>query len=246
MPDDDWYRQQLWYTWTGATLITRNIATGTGTTGPIFTTTSPATADVGPIWNSWQQIAHNVYRTTNSQVTFGGLGTNRALTAEEREAREDRRRRVEEKRAREEAAQYRAQILLRSVLTDGQWAAFLATSAFTILGSDGVTYLIENGVSGNIIALDSSGEPVVRYCVHPELWDETHRAHLPTADVLVAQTLGLRTNAEEYLRKANVHWRRRPPRNTQNGAAVQGCVVDEIATMNQDTELLRDTTRFVA
>lgn len=203
------WSDQIWYTWAGNEFTTNTTAI---TTDPSFIVTGSTANSVNVIWNAWQQIGRSI--GIPAATVREGLGLRRVdplePTPAELAAREARRRRVSEARAREEAAQARARTLLRSVLTDVQWGLHSMGEPYHVLGSDGVTYLIEDGISGNIVALDSDGQAVTRYCVHPELWDEAHGAYLPTADVLVAQMLGLQTDAEAYLRKANVHWHRRP------------------------------------
>ena len=61
------------------------------------------------------------------------------------------------------------------------------------------------GRIGNVRLLDERGVWLASYCIHP-----TNEHELPVADIQLSQLLLLRSDEEEFLRVANLHWDRRP------------------------------------
>lgn len=96
-----------------------------------------------------------------------------------------------------EAAQHRAENLLRSVLNAEQRAELEQHGHFHVRtqGTNRV-YRIERGFQGNV-KLMVEGRAIRRYCIHAD-------SRLPYADQMAAQKLMLETNEHEFLRIANM------------------------------------------
>lgn len=138
------------------------------------------------------------------------LNTDYQETEEERAGRERRQaerdadwqRRQEEQERERDAVRARAQELLRSLLSDEQWASYQGNGWFEVRGSKGGRWRIRNrGQSGNVDLMPEIGEERdATYCAHPP-------GGLPDADAHAAQMLALVTDEEAFARVANVHYR---------------------------------------
>lgn len=121
-----------------------------------------------------------------------------ATLARQRE-REARRFAAEEKRKAEIAeARQRGMALLLEWMSEKQREQFEKHKTFLVVGQSGKIYEIREGTSGNVIELDENGNPVARYCAHPD-----NTVELPREDVWLAQKLALEHNEEAFLKVAN-------------------------------------------
>ena len=108
----------------------------------------------------------------------------------------DREARAAQDRADREAAQTRATALLRSLLTPRQWRQYAETHTILVRGSDKRYYRIEHERVSNVIELDRAGKEVASWCAAPG-------GNLPIEDVMAAQLLWLRSDAEGFRAVAN-------------------------------------------
>jgi hypothetical protein len=176
----------------GSTWVGWNQAYASGTMG-FNTTTATAYISNGATWVSWNTP---VQETEDQQRER----EERQRAEAERFAREDA-----ERRAVREAANARALELLRSMVSEQQWADYQAKGWFEVRGSRGRRWRIrKSGQSGNVDLMPEAGDVrEASFCAHPGDW-------LPNADAHLAQMLALVTDEEEFVRVANVHHGRRP------------------------------------
>lgn len=198
-----------WIAWNGttcSTTATTNNLTwqswNTSTTGNValYNTTTSTISWVQPNWTSW----NTSYEETAEQKAARERARAERLAAEERRCEEQQ----EAARLRLEA-EARAKGLLRSLLSDEQWASYTGRGWFEVTGSSGRRWRIrDRGQSGNVDLMPEIGdERDATLCAHPP-------GCLPAADAHVAQMLALVTDDEAFERVANVHWRnpaRQPP-----------------------------------
>lgn len=199
---------QMWVSWnngytasstTGSTLILGDQAwgawnvvySGTAGNGYAFSSTTGSTIGGTVTWSTW----NSAYQETEDE-RLEREERQRQMAAE-RQARWDA-----EEKARLEA-NARALGLLRSLLSDEQWASYQEKGCFEVRGSSGRRWRIrDRGQSGNVDLMPEIGEErAATYCAHPP-------GGLPTADAHAAQMLALVTDDEAFLRTANLHWRR--------------------------------------
>lgn len=83
--------------------------------------------------------------------------------------------------------------MLHRLLTREQRWSLRATNSFVVIGQDGRTYEVREGMPVQLI---EAGQPKTSYCIHPI-------TRLPPHDVMVAQKLLLETNIEHFLATAN-------------------------------------------
>lgn len=112
----------------------------------------------------------------------------------------------ETRRVARETAHVVAEELLTSMLTEDQRQSWRLNGYFEVIGSHGTLYRLHRGIAGNVEWLTPDGESGGRLCAHPTM----RESWLPTADVLLAQLLALRTDEREWLALANVHAGRAP------------------------------------
>jgi len=90
-------------------------------------------------------------------------------------------------------AEHRAEILLRSMLTDEQVEQLDRMSAF-VVETETKKYLVRH--RRRVQELDADGNPIAAYCIHP-------RKYVPGHDTMLAQKLLLEADEAEFLRIAN-------------------------------------------
>jgi hypothetical protein len=198
----NWSPGQAWFAWcsTTGTTVTMN----------------------DPTWTAWNcnvtstsgSLAYN-YATNTSYVSTGTAWVTwnaaQQESEDQRAQREERERQVqagwqaryEEQQREQERTSARALELLRSLLSDGQWASYQERGWFEVTGASGRRWRVRNrGQSGNVDLMPEIGEERdATYCAHPP-------GCLPDADAHAAQMLALVTDDEAFLRVANVHWAR--------------------------------------
>lgn len=169
-----------------------NQSYASGTIG-FTTTTATACISNGATWVSWNTPVQESEDQQREREE-------RARLAAERWAAEDA-----ERKAVQGAANARALELLRSMVSEQQWADYQAKGWFEVRGSRGRRWRIrKSGQSGNVDLMPETGEVrEASFCAHPRDW-------LPNADAHLAQMLALVTDEEEFVRVANVHHGRRP------------------------------------
>lgn len=195
-----WDFQPAWGAWnvtftstTGSTMV---YDAGSNTAIPVggsFTITAPQ-------WVTWSAD----YQETEDQRA-AREERDREVRERQRERQAEMEARAAEQRLEREQAESRALELLRSLLSDAQWASYQDNGWFEVRGKSGRRWRVRNrGQSGNVDLMPEIGEERdVTYCAHPP-------EHLPDADAHAAQMLALVTDDEAFIRTANVHWRRRP------------------------------------
>jgi len=95
------------------------------------------------------------------------------------------------------------------VLTPEEYEIYDVAGVIEITGSAGGKYrIVQSGYEGNVEQLDADGEVTMRVCAHPR----NPGRNLPSGDMWVGQVLALKTDEEEFLAMANVHWSREPVR----------------------------------
>jgi hypothetical protein len=169
----------------------------TGSNAYLYDATSN-TAMVAPQWTGW----NTAYEETEEQKA-GREAARAEYQRRKAESDADWRRRQEEQQRKREEADARAALLLRSLLTDAQWASYQENGWFEVTGSKGGRWRIRNrGQAGNVDLMPEIGEERdATYCAHPP-------GGLPDADAHAAQMLALVTDEEAFVKTANVHWRR--------------------------------------
>ena len=197
-----WSPGQTWFAWCS-------------TTGSTVTMSDSA-------WTAWNasvtttsgSLAYS-YSTGSVYVSNGTSWTAwNAAYQETAEQREERQRQAAEANARwaaeqealnaaRETAQARALELLKSLLTDAQWASYQENGWFEVRGSSGRRWRVRNrGQAGNVDLMPEIGDVrEATYCAHPP-------DHLPDADAHAAQLLALVTDDEAFVRTANRHYPR--------------------------------------
>ena len=122
----------------------------------------------------------------------------RYRVALERERREEAARRVAA-----QAADERATVLLRSLLTPAQIAEMDAEQTITVRGSEGHTFrLTVTHYDGNVRWYDEHGVEQGQMCAHPRAWDG--EGTLPRPDIIAGQILALRTDERAFVAIANL------------------------------------------
>lgn len=184
------------------------------------------------IWRTWNDTATTSWVTTNQTIWTSWNTSASAVTipiyareaivrpppetAEQRAARYEREARAAREReelnrrlrAEREAADRRAEALLRAHLTPEQQRQLVEKDWFLIDTASGKKYRINRGRSANVDVLDENGKVVRSLCAHP-------RENVPDADTMLSQLLMLTHEEQDFLRMANVHpinhgFRRRP------------------------------------
>jgi hypothetical protein len=185
-----------WTSWnTSVTSTTGSLAYNYGT--------NTAYVSTGSTWIAW----NGSYQETEDQRAERERQAAEA-NARWEEQRAQQARGAAARQLEREAAQARALGLLRSLLSDGQWASYQENGWFEVRGKSGRRWRVRNrGQAGNVDLMPEIGEERdATYCAHPP-------GGLPDADAHAAQMLALVTDDEAFLRVANLHWRRRdvPP-----------------------------------
>lgn len=164
-----------------------------------------ATFDV--TWETWNTAGTSGITVLTGSPQWVAWNAGWQETEDQRLERErleaERRAAWEAHRAEREQAGARALELLRSLLTDGQWASYQEKGWFEVRGRSGRRWRVRSrGQSGNVDLMPEAGEERdATYCAHPP-------EGLPDADAHAAQMLALVTDDEAFLRTANRHWRR--------------------------------------
>jgi hypothetical protein len=193
-----------------------------------FADVTMTTAGTWAGWNQSYASGTMVLNTTAATAcvfngsTWVSWNTPVQESEDQRREREERQRADAERRAREDAERKAAQAkandralgLLKSMLTDQQWADYEGRGWFEVRGSRGRRWRIrKGGQSGNVDLMPEQGEVrEASFCAHPRDW-------LPNADAHLAQMLALVADEEEFVRVANVHHGRRPVYALNSGEA---------------------------
>jgi hypothetical protein len=169
---------------------------------PVQSVTFAAGVTSSPQWNAANN-RHVAYRQRNESVLrYFPPPREQWQNARERIETEDEQHRrqvhaVADQRV--EAARARAEELLLRFLSPAQREAYESgAEGFEVIGSAGSRFLITRRPIANITVLSPEGDPVANLCVHPG-------GGLPSADVYLAQKLGLETDERTYVQLANVH-----------------------------------------
>jgi hypothetical protein len=137
-------------------------------------------ADANETWRAWQ----------------GDIWIRREQERAQEEAR--RLQLARERVAKREAANSRAESLLKAFLDRNQQQAFEQHRYFEVLSGDGKRrYRLTEGWAGNVQVFDDNDRHVETLCIHP-------RVHAPMGDHLLAQKLMLETDEEQFRRTANI------------------------------------------
>lgn len=174
--------------------------------------TTSSTAD--PTWGLW--VAGEPTTATNTSTgvwirwcntsTVQQYGPVRQATVspEELERRrreqeaiaEKHRKEFEERQRKEAAAKKRAERLLKRHLDSEQLRQYAKNKTFRVVGGDGASYEVRPNWSGHVERLNSKGEPVERYCIHPD-------SLVPIPDNQLIAKLMLEAEPERFKRIAN-------------------------------------------
>lgn len=204
-----WSPGQTWFAWcstTGTTVTmadsawnswNSNVTTTTGSLAYNYATNTSYVSN-GTSWISWntqvqeteEQQAEREANECEWQARYQEQCAERARTAAARQLERDQ-------------AQARALELLRSLLSETQWASYREKGWFEVTGRSGRRWRVrDRGQSGNVDLMPEIGEErEATYCAHPP-------EGLPDADAHAAQMLAMVTDDEAFLRTANRHWRR--------------------------------------
>jgi hypothetical protein len=190
-----------------------------------FTSTTSTTA--GTIWVNWASNSTTAstwtaWVTAGGTITFNETGqahavggyvdpAPRQLSEEERRVRAERdevaRQRAKRLREQADEAKVRASELLRSILTDEQWDAWVKDSAFDLTTEAGHQYRIKRGTAGNVYRIED-GKQIESLCIHPRtsIYDDDRQylGDLPVEDVIITQKLNLEADEAEFRRIANI------------------------------------------
>ena len=101
-----------------------------------------------------------------------------------------------EEKVKRDTAKTRAEILLKSCLSDAQVRSLEDHGWFLIHGESGRRYRIHKGTAGNVVVLKDDGTSDHRLCFHPSM-------SVPEADAMLAQKLMLESCEKEALKMAN-------------------------------------------
>ena len=197
-----WSPGQTWFAWcsTTGTTVTMGDASWAAWNSAVTSTTGSL---------AYNYATNAVYVSSGTQWVQWNSGyqeTEDQRAERERQAAEENARwAAEQEAAQRERAESgaRARELLRSLLSDAQWASYQGNGWFEVKGSSGRRWRIrDRGQSGNVDLMPEAGEERdVTYCAHPP-------GCLPDADAHAAQMLALVTDDEAFVRVANVHYRR--------------------------------------
>lgn len=188
-----WSPGQTWFAWcsTTSTTVTMNDQAWAAWNNSVSSTTGSlaysysanmAMVSNGTTWLTW----NSAYQETQDQK------------AERERMEAEAVARMEEQQELRAAAGERALELLRSLLSDAQWASYQEKGWFEVRGSSGRRWRVRSrGQSGNVDLMPEAGEERdATYCAHPP-------GQLPDADAHVAQMLALVTDDEAFERTAN-------------------------------------------
>jgi hypothetical protein len=162
---------------------------------PVYTSTANTT---NFIWTDWVMSTGSTTLTMNSPwQTWVSTNTSLVWSAPSEEERATQRAAAAARQREVAEAKERAEALLRYSLDEEQAKRFAERREFVVTSRSGRRYRITHGTAGNVLELHPESEKTLaRYCIHPA-------AHLPEADVMLAQKLLLETDEEAFLRIAN-------------------------------------------
>lgn len=168
-----------WNQWVGTSTATMYIVPGSLRVTPLAATTI--------LTNGW------VVEPTRPENSYSEEEM-AAFAEADRLAREQRREHREQIALRAEEAQKKAEVLLRSQLTEEQIAELNVSNRFHVTSSRGRRYCINRGRAGNVSRMDDDGRFV--FCIHDYVG-------LPESDTMLAQKLLLEADEERFLQIAN-------------------------------------------
>lgn len=179
----DWYSSAVSCTMTNSTVWDNWIRVGNMTSA-----TTTISSQVWTIWNQHYAI------TSRHEVACG------RISPEERDRREAqdalREQEYQKQDAARKEANRKAEVLLRSCLTQQQIDDLDGKKCF-FLYSKGRKYRIDRGQHGNVKLLNERDQVVESYCIQP-------KGGLPDADAMLAQKLLLETDPESFRQISNV------------------------------------------
>lgn len=214
----------LWYTtdsasstaWTNLTPYVNSVSTEfSGMT--IASNSVRSTLTNLTTWHQWVEKADTQYRagfndhTRRVSTRWNYISNERLRTREEvaelvrqqTEQRLERVRLAEEELRASAAAEARARELLFSVLNPEQRRELTVLGFFHVRARSGNGYRIESSrIAGNVVRLDSSGEPIIRYCCH--LYErDVQGGRVLSSDNMLAQKMAIEFQEEHFLLQAN-------------------------------------------
>jgi hypothetical protein len=165
-----------------------------------ITDNSTCTATGHAVWTEWQRPMRG-YAEEHRAVIDAAIRAQGRVSPEAR-ARIEARDRAYAEEARKaqlqrEAANRKAEILLRSLLSPEQIRDLESKHHFFMRDKHGRLYRIDRGQHGNVKLLDRDLRVVESYCIQP-------RGGLPDADAMAAQKLLLEADPEHFHQVANV------------------------------------------
>ena len=197
----------VWYTW-------NNVTTGSSGTGDAVwrswadDCTSTATSSGNTVvWEAWTSpdsgACYSAQPVTRYREAPGVSYTQ--LTEEEKRVREEqaqqarveRMERIEAERLEKEAAQKRAQALLKESLDAEQLDQLERTNWFFVKSQLGKRYRIRHQWAGNVDEIDEEDRVIAEFCIHPQDWG------VPVEDSMLIQKLMLEADEPRFLQIAN-------------------------------------------
>lgn len=163
----------------------------------------------GVLWTTWclsntastSFVTWDTWNRSTAATSLGPIAWSQPPeTPEEREdfskKLAEARRLADERKKRLEAADARAEELLKSVLDAGQREQYEREKRFHVVTTSGRRYRVQPGWGHNVHTLDQHGNPETQFCL-------VARDRVPLADLMVTQKLLLEHDEAQFLRVAN-------------------------------------------
>lgn len=184
----------VWIKWCDNTTASTSSSNDNDQTWTYWNTSTASTSacdDTSTAWNGWVRYQPAYYQPPER--------TRSAAEVERlQRERDEWREKAAEERKKREAAELRAEELLKANLTEEQRQQYETDRKFHVVSETGKRYEIRaKGLVGNVYEINKGGRPVKRWCAHP--------SGVPLGDSLLAQKLALEANEAEFLRVANPH-----------------------------------------
>lgn len=165
------------------------------------TSTTSSTIIQNEIWTLWNQAQATVTAMYPTIIHAQDRMIARGRVSPEERAREEAANQAllehyEKEKAAKAEANRKAEVLLRSCLTQQQLDDLEKKKCF-FLYSKGRKYRIDRGQHGNVKLLDDRDHVVESYCIQPT-------GRLPDADAMLAQKLLLESDPESFRKISNV------------------------------------------
>jgi len=193
-------QHRVWELWNGSSATTTGInlsSSATAATGDLcHFIVNNNTPEAILTWSSTEFLS-----SSHTNAYYGGqprIGTPRSPEEVARYEATRQRRLRDNARSRRfrEAAEHRAENLLRSMLNAEQRDELERHGHFHVRAAQGRVYRVERGFQGNVKLIEGN-HATKRYCIHAD-------SRLPHADQMLAQKLMLENAEHDFLRIANM------------------------------------------